>query len=163
KGLYIELAREDGRRISAGGPVGSGGGGELALATELVGLDEVSASPFAPVPIDWGVFPERVVLTLSYVAHVGQWQGGARGLSGEGLHQTIVRAASRPAAGRYLIRLAGAGKAYLAASIVELYRFELRAAPGSLRAVAEAGPPPRCAADLDPAGASDPLHRAFAL
>ncbi|HWU87861.1 MAG TPA: tetratricopeptide repeat protein, partial [Kofleriaceae bacterium] len=76
-----------------------------------------------------------------------------------------VRSTYRPAAGRYVFRLAGEAREYLAASVVDLYRIELRAAPGSLRAVPRAAeePPPRCASDLAPAGASVPLHRAFAL
>jgi tetratricopeptide (TPR) repeat protein len=119
----------------------------------------------APLGVDWDVFPERVRLTLSYVAHVAQWQIALYDLGGERLHRAMVRSASRPAAGRYVMRLTRPDDAYLSASMVDLYRFEIRAAPGALRVVAPAAsdPPPRCARDLAPAGASSPLHRAFAL
>jgi tetratricopeptide (TPR) repeat protein len=190
KGLHIEIVRGDGRTISFGGVSGGGGGGQLSLYTELVAIDGVSTRPFTPLGIDWSVFPERVALTLSYVDHVGQWQIALRDLAGKRVHQTILRATSRPAAGRYTIRVAGANKSYLAASVVDLYRVELRAAPGSLRTVARAAadPPPRCADGLDPtelrpaprakpvgspphdsltliepAGASHPVRRAYAL
>jgi tetratricopeptide (TPR) repeat protein len=111
------------------------------------------------------VFPERVRLTLSYVDHVAQWQIALYDLGGKRLHHAIIRSASHPAAGRYVMRLTAPAKWYLSASIVDLYRIEIRAAPGALRVAADAvaDPAPRCAEDLAPAGASSPLHRAFAL
>jgi tetratricopeptide (TPR) repeat protein len=165
KGLHLELVRDDGRTIASGGVGGGGGGGELALATDLSAIDGLNSIPFGTISVDWRVFPERVALTLSYVAHVGQWQIALRDLAGKRLHSTIIRTPTRPGAGRYVLRLAGAGKPYLAASVIDLYRFELRAAPGSLRPAARAAaePAPRCADRLDPAAAADPLHRAYAL
>jgi len=52
-----------------------------------------------------------------------------------------------------------------AASIVDLYRLEIRAAPGALRLVAPtaSNSPRRCEPDIPPVGASSPVHRAFAL
>jgi tetratricopeptide (TPR) repeat protein len=164
KGFQIEIARDDGRPIGAGGVVGAGGGGVLSLHTELHTDGGSSRSP-APSPTDWGVFPERVILTLSYVAHIGQWRIALHDLAGKRLDQSVVRVAGRYAAGRYVIRLASGPQPYLAASLIDLYRFELRAAPGSLSVVprATSDPPPRCLDGLTPAHASDPLHRAFAL
>jgi hypothetical protein len=63
KGLQIEIARDDGRSIGEGGVLGAGGGGVLSLHTELHTDGKSSRSP-APSPTDWGVFPERVILTL---------------------------------------------------------------------------------------------------
>jgi tetratricopeptide (TPR) repeat protein len=169
KGLEIELARGDGLWAASGDIGGMGGGGELQVHTYLRAPPQDGAAPVerAPPPfsVDWSVFPERVRLTLSYVDHVAQWQIALDDLGGKRLHAAIIRSASRPAPGRYVMRLTAPDKWYFAASIVDLYRFEIRAAPGALRVVppAASDPPRRCARDLAPSGASNPLHRAFAL
>jgi tetratricopeptide (TPR) repeat protein len=119
----------------------------------------------APVSVDWSVFPERVRVTLSYVAHVAQWQIALYDLGGKRLHHAIVRPASRPTAGHYVMRLLRSADAYLSASVVDLYRFEIRAAPGALRVVppAASAPSPQCARDLAPDVDSSPLQHAFAV
>jgi tetratricopeptide (TPR) repeat protein len=167
KSFEIDLARDEGLWAGAGGIGGIGGGGLLQVHTYLRSPPDrrAPAELVAPLGVDWSVFPERVRMTLSYVADLAQWQIALHDLGGKRLHHAIVRSASRPAAGRYVMRLTRPDDAYLSASVVELYRFEIRAAPGALRVVpaAASDPPQRCASDLAPAGASSPLHRAFAL
>ncbi len=167
KSFEIDLARDDGRWAMAGGVAGIGGGGLLQLHTYLRAPPDrqVPAALVAPIGVDWSVFPERVKLTLSYVAHVAQWQIELSDLGGKRLHRAIVRADSRPPAGRYVLRLTAPDEWYLAASVVDLYRFELRAAPGGLRVVPPASrqPPPRCARDLVAAAEASALQRAFGL
>jgi tetratricopeptide (TPR) repeat protein len=167
KSFEIDLARDDGLWAGAGGIGGIGGGGLLQVHTYLRPPPDrhAPAELVAPLGVDWSVFPERVKLTLSYVAHVAQWEIALYDLGGKRLHHAIVRSASRPTAGRYVMRLTRPDDAYLSASMVDLYRFEIRAALGTLRVVAPAAsdPPPRCARDLAPAGTSSPIHRAFAL
>ena len=166
KGIAIEIAPDGGPAAGGGGISGGGGGGVLSMVADLHAPVEVRATP---VPTDWSVLPERLVLTLSYVAHAGQWQVALRDLGGQQLRHVIARAAGRPSPGRYTIRWRGHAGPYQAASIVDVYRIELRAAPGALRVIAPAAadPPPRCARDLAPglapAGEGSPLHRAFAL
>ncbi len=162
KRFDVELVRDDGRQTDAGGIGGEGGGGQLYLNAHLTSAGRRVANL---QEIDWSVVPERAVLTLSYVAHVGQWQVTLRDPRGGRLIQTTARPATRPTAGRYTLRWSSTGGPYLAASVVDVYRVELRAAPGAVRVVAPAAPapPPRCARDLPPPGASSPLHRAFAL
>jgi len=165
KGLYLQMAPSDGSPGIVAGVRGTGGGGALALETDLNVHGTLSTKVFMAAGFDWSVFPDRVRLTLSYVAHVGQWRMAVHDLGGKQLHQRMVRSSSRPSAGRYTLRLTGVAQPYLAASVVDLYRIELHAAPGSLRVVAPtaAEPPPRCADGSPPSGAPAPLHRAFAL
>jgi tetratricopeptide (TPR) repeat protein len=167
KGLLIELARDDGLWTTAAGVAGLGGGGVLQLRTFVFGPPDrrAPARKSASPDLSWSMVPERVRLTLSYVEHVTQWQIALHDLDGKLLHRTIIRSASPPVAGRYLMRFIGADFSYLSASLIDLYRVEIRAAPGALRVVSPAAsdPPARCARDLVPAGTSNPLHRAFAL
>ena len=167
KGFDIDLARDDGLWAVAGSIGGIGGGGELQLHTYLRPPPDrrMPAGLVVPVSVDWSVFPERVRLTLSYVDHVAQWHIALHDLGGKRLHHAIVHSTSRPTAGHYVMRLLRSADAYLSASVVDLYRFEIRAAPGAVRVVPPAASDPqrRCARDLAPGGDSSPLQHAFAL
>jgi tetratricopeptide (TPR) repeat protein len=166
KGLRVGLSRDDGPPEAAGGLAGLGGGGVLELHTLLCIRGDRCSPQSRGHDVDWSVFPERVRLTLSYVAYLGQWQIALDDLAGHRLQRAVVRTARRPTAGRYLLQVTGHEDSWvLAATIVDLYRFEIRAAPGAVRVVAPtpSDPPRRCARDIAPAGASSPVHRAFAL
>jgi tetratricopeptide (TPR) repeat protein len=167
KSIDIDLARDDGQWAVAGEVGGLGGGGELQVHAYIRSPPDrrLPAGLVTPFNVDWSVFPERVKVSLSYIDHIAQWQIAIHDLAGKRLHHAMVRATSRPIPGRYVIRMLCPTAQFLSASIIDLYRFEIRAAPGALRVIppAASDPPPRCARDLAPASASSPLHRAFAL
>jgi hypothetical protein len=81
-------------------PVDWDGGGELALHADLNVHGTWSSKAFMPPGFDWSVFPARVVLTLSYVPHAGQWRLALDDLGGKRLHQPLSarRSACPPAA-----------------------------------------------------------------
>lgn len=105
----IELARDDGLWTIAAGVAGLGGGGVRQLHSFIFSPPDrrAPARESAPPGLGWSVVPECVRLTLSYVEHVGQWQIALHDLDGKLLHRVIVRSASRPVAGRYLMRSIG--------------------------------------------------------
>jgi len=165
KGFQIAVSQGD-EPWTGGGIRGGGGGGALFLGVYAASGAMLSAGrPAQTAAVDWSGFPERVRLALSYVAAVNEWQMAVYELSGKRLYYTRHHADAPPTPGRYLIHLSGGGGLYLAASIVDLYQFEIRAAPSALTVVDDSAPhaPARCARDLDPMAASSPAQRAFAL
>jgi tetratricopeptide (TPR) repeat protein len=165
KGFQITISQGDQPWIG-GGIRSGGGGGDLFMRVYLVtrGISSVDHIGSTPGPVDWSQFPAGVRLTLSYVAAVNEWQVALYDLGGNRLDYARGRAETPPRAGRYLLRLSSSPPpTYLAASVVDLYRFELRAAPGALTIVASdaSQAPPRCA--RDPGASASPVQRAFAL
>jgi len=165
KGFQIALSQGDQPWIG-GGLRSGGGGGNLFVQVFTVEGTLLNANRAGlPPRVDGSAFPERVRLTLSYVAAVHEWQVAVYDLAGKRLDYMRRRAVTPPAAGRYVIHLSSSPQPYFAASVVDLYRFELRAAPAALTiAAGDVAPaPPRCARDLDALATSSPAHRALAL
>lgn len=146
---------------------GTGGGGRLQLGAALAAFDGVLRSDLDVRAIDWRVAPQRIRLTLRYAAHVAQWELVVQDASGSLLRQASVRLSGPPPAGSWRLKLSGvSGGSFVAASILELERLEIRSARGGARIRDVAGDDSRrrfCNGDDSGVDAArEPLLAAFA-